>query len=136
MLYEFQLNKFDNTIFCLNLIWVKMFPDYLRQTVLAFRYLSLYTIETFCSFLFIISQDLRAFLDGARNGAIVISLGSNLKWKFFDLNKIKNIILALSKLKQRILWKIDIEVPFEIPGNVMTMKWIPQNEVLCTFPNS
>ncbi|XP_071579799.1 UDP-glycosyltransferase UGT5-like [Temnothorax nylanderi] len=76
------------------------------------------------------SEDVRVFLDGAKNGAIVISLGTNVKWKDVGLDKIKTVILALSKLKQRVLWKLDIEVPFEIPDNVMVVKWMPQSEVL------
>ncbi|XP_071567391.1 UDP-glycosyltransferase UGT5-like isoform X2 [Temnothorax nylanderi] len=75
-------------------------------------------------------EDLRIFLDGAKNGAIVISLGTNVKWKHLNLDTVKTVILALSKLKQRVLWKLDIEVPFEIPENVMVMKWMPQSEVL------
>jgi len=76
---------------------------------------------------------MRTFLDGAKNGAIVISLGTNVKWKSIGLDKIKTVILALSKLKQRVLWKLDIEMPFEIPNNLMIVKWMPQSEVLCTF---
>jgi len=80
-------------------------------------------------------QNVRAFLDKAKNGAIIISLGTNVKWKFLGLDKIKTVILALSKLKQRILWKLDIEVPYEIPNNLMIVKWMPQKEVLCMFTN-
>ncbi|XP_024890500.1 UDP-glucuronosyltransferase 2B17-like [Temnothorax curvispinosus] len=75
-------------------------------------------------------EDVRVFLDEAKNGAIVISLGTNVKWKDVGLDKIKIVILALSKLKQRVLWKLDIDVPFEIPNNVMVVKWMPQSEVL------
>ncbi|XP_071579800.1 UDP-glucosyltransferase 2-like isoform X1 [Temnothorax nylanderi] len=76
------------------------------------------------------SEDVRVFLDEAKNGAIVISLGTNVKWKDVGLDKIKIVILALSKLKQRVLWKLDIDVPFEIPNNVMVVKWMSQSEVL------
>ncbi|KAG5317480.1 UD2C1 glucuronosyltransferase, partial [Pseudoatta argentina] len=75
-------------------------------------------------------ENVRVFLDGATNGALVISLGTNIKWKSIGLDKVKTVILALSKLKQRILWKLDIDVPFEVPNNLMTMKWIMQKEVL------
>lgn len=74
---------------------------------------------------------MRVFLDGAKNGAIVISLGTNLKWKHIGLNKIETVLLAMSKLKQRVLWKVEIEVPFEIPDNVMIVKWMIQKEILC-----
>ncbi|XP_018049434.1 PREDICTED: UDP-glucuronosyltransferase 2B17-like isoform X2 [Atta colombica] len=75
-------------------------------------------------------EDMRAFLDGAKNGVIIVSLGTNVKWKFIGLEKIKAVLLALSKLEQRVLWKLDIEVPFEIPDNLMIVKWMPQSEVL------
>ncbi|XP_011705489.1 PREDICTED: UDP-glucuronosyltransferase 2B19-like, partial [Wasmannia auropunctata] len=77
-------------------------------------------------------ENMRTFLEGARNGAIVISLGTRVKWKAIGIDKIKIVILAVSKLKQRVLWKLDIKVPFEIPDNLMIVKWIPQNEILCT----
>ncbi|XP_018371848.1 PREDICTED: UDP-glucuronosyltransferase 2B17-like [Trachymyrmex cornetzi] len=75
-------------------------------------------------------EDMREFLDGAKNGVIIISLGTNVKWKSIGLDKVKAVLLALSKLKQRVLWKLDIEVPFEIPDNLMIVKWMPQREVL------
>lgn len=81
----------------------------------------------------IILQDIRKFLDGAENGAIAISLGTNVKWKSFEEDKLKIVALALSKLKQRVLWKLDIDVPFQMPDNVMAVKWMPQDKVLSTF---
>ncbi|XP_071625903.1 UDP-glycosyltransferase UGT5-like [Temnothorax longispinosus] len=75
-------------------------------------------------------ENMRVFLDEAKNGAIVISLGSNVEWKGVGIDKAKAVILALSKLKQRVLWKLDIKLPFQVPNNIMIMKWIPQKEVL------
>ncbi|XP_077275965.1 UDP-glycosyltransferase UGT5-like isoform X2 [Temnothorax americanus] len=76
------------------------------------------------------AENMRVFLDEAKNGAIVISLGSNVEWKNVGIDKAKAVILALSKLKQRVLWKLDIKLPFQVPNNIMIMKWIPQKEVL------
>ncbi|KAL0129735.1 hypothetical protein PUN28_001770 [Cardiocondyla obscurior] len=75
-------------------------------------------------------ENIRKFLDEAEHGVIVISLGTNVKWKSLGLDKIKSVLLALSQLKQRIIWKLDIELPYKIPNNVMIVKWIPQNEIL------
>ncbi|XP_011705516.1 PREDICTED: UDP-glucuronosyltransferase 2B16-like, partial [Wasmannia auropunctata] len=75
-------------------------------------------------------ENIRTFLDEAKSGVIVISLGTNVRWKFIGLDKIETVILALSKLEQRVLWKLDIKVPFEIPNNLMIVKWMPQNEIL------
>ncbi|XP_072759513.1 UDP-glucosyltransferase 2-like [Anoplolepis gracilipes] len=75
-------------------------------------------------------DSIREFLDGAENGAVIISLGTNVKWKSLGLDKLKAVTLALAKLKQRVLWKLDIEMPFEVPNNMMIVKWLPQNEIL------
>lgn len=77
-----------------------------------------------------------AFLDEAKSGAIVISLGTMVKWTLLGLDKIKAVILALSKFNQRVIWNLDIEIPFQIPDNIMIRKWIPQREILCTFLDS
>jgi len=38
---------------------------------------------------------------------------------------------ALAKVPQKVLWKYDGEMK-EKPENVMTRKWFPQREILCT----
>lgn len=76
------------------------------------------------------------YLDEAKSGAIVVSLGINVKWKSFGLDKIKAVILVVSKFNQRVIWKLDIEIPFQIPDNIMIRKWIPQREVLRMFLDS
>ncbi|KAL6445603.1 hypothetical protein ACFW04_000851 [Cataglyphis niger] len=75
-------------------------------------------------------DNIREFLDGAENGAVIISLGTNIKWKVIGLDKLKAVTLALSKLKQRVLWKLDIELPFQVPSNIMIVKWMPQSVIL------
>ncbi|XP_070154423.1 UDP-glucosyltransferase 2-like [Polyergus mexicanus] len=75
-------------------------------------------------------DNIREFLDGADNGAIVISLGTNVNWKSIGLDKLKAVTQALSKLKQRILWKLDVELLSQLPSNIMIVKWIPQNKIL------
>lgn len=79
-------------------------------------------------------QDIRKFLDEADNGVVVISLGTNVEWKSFGVNALKDVATALSKLKQRVLWKLDAEVSFQMPDNVMIVKWMPQDKILSTFP--
>ncbi|XP_014475245.1 PREDICTED: UDP-glucuronosyltransferase 2B19-like [Dinoponera quadriceps] len=78
----------------------------------------------------VIDNKIRNFLDGATNGAVMISLGTNVSWKSIELDKLKTVILALSKLKQRVLWKIELDIPLEIPDNVMVVKWAPQKDIL------
>ncbi|XP_025268314.1 UDP-glucuronosyltransferase 2B31-like [Camponotus floridanus] len=78
----------------------------------------------------IYSDNIREFLDGAENGAVIVSLGTNVNWKSIELNKLKAVTQAFSKLKERVIWKLDIELPFQVPNNVMVVKWIQQNEIL------
>ncbi|RLU25852.1 hypothetical protein DMN91_002013 [Ooceraea biroi] len=75
-------------------------------------------------------ESMSKFLDEAENGVIVISLGTNVDWKHIGLNKLRAVVLALSKLKQQVLWKLNIDVPVKMPDNVMAVKWLPQNDVL------
>ncbi|RLU25670.1 hypothetical protein DMN91_001827 [Ooceraea biroi] len=75
-------------------------------------------------------ESMSKFLDEAKNGVIIISFGTNVDWKHIGLNKLKAVVLALSKLKQRVLWKLNIDVPVKMPDNVMTVTWFPQNNVL------
>ncbi|KAK2585930.1 hypothetical protein KPH14_010514 [Odynerus spinipes] len=75
-------------------------------------------------------ERIRKFLDGAKHGVIVISLGTNVAWKAVGLDKIQVIVSVLAKLKQRVLWKLDKEVDMELPDNILALKWIPQNDVL------
>lgn len=75
-------------------------------------------------------EKIRNFLDGAKDGAIVISLGTNVAWHVIGLDKIKIIASVLAKMKQRILWKLEKDMDIELPENILTLKWIPQNDVL------
>ncbi|GAB1860212.1 UDP-glucuronosyltransferase 1-9-like isoform X1 [Camponotus japonicus] len=75
-------------------------------------------------------DNIREFLDGAENGAVIISLGTNINWKSVGLDKLKAVTQALSKLKERVIWKLDIELSFHVPNNVMIVKWLQQNEIL------
>lgn len=58
-----------------------------------------------------------------------------MNWKSVGLDKLKAVTQALSKLKQRAIWKLDVELPFQVPNNVMIVKWMPQDAILSTFHN-
>lgn len=75
-------------------------------------------------------QDIQDWLDGAKHGAIYFCLGSNLKSKDLPPAKLKNFIESLGKLKQRILWKWETDSIPNQPANIMTKKWLPQDDVL------
>ncbi|XP_015585075.1 UDP-glucuronosyltransferase 1-3, partial [Cephus cinctus] len=74
-------------------------------------------------------EDLRKFLDGATDGFVYVSLGSNVKSKLLP-KRLKDMFLKVfSKLSQRVLWKFEDDLP-EKPDNVFVSNWLPQESVL------
>ncbi|XP_030383488.1 UDP-glucuronosyltransferase 2B15-like [Scaptodrosophila lebanonensis] len=76
-------------------------------------------------------QDIEEFLAKAKHGAILFSLGSNLKGEHIQPEIITKIFNALSSLKQHVIWKW--EDPKHLPGtasNIMYKKWLPQDDIL------
>jgi hypothetical protein len=74
-------------------------------------------------------DDLQNFLDNAKDGVILFSMGSNLKSK--DLSEgVRNTLLkTFSKIKQQVLWKFETDLP-DTPPNVKIMNWLPQQDIL------
>ncbi|KAL7041127.1 hypothetical protein ACKWTF_000661 [Chironomus riparius] len=79
-------------------------------------------------------EDLKTFLDDAKDGAILFSFGSNAKSIYIPEDKQKIILKVFSKLKQRVIMKWESDVLPGKPDNVMISKWLPQNDVLA-HPN-
>ncbi|EDW04022.1 UDP-glucosyltransferase 2 [Drosophila grimshawi] len=80
-------------------------------------------------------QDMQEFLDNAKNGAILLSLGSNLKSENVKPESVEKIFETLSKLKQRVIWKWDDLK--HTPGksaNILYKSWLPQDDILA-HPN-
>jgi len=78
-------------------------------------------------------QDIKQFLDGATDGAILFSMGSNIKSSQLSTEKRDAILRTFSKIKQKVLWKFEEDLPNK-PANVMISKWLPQDDVLA-HPN-
>ncbi|XP_030764394.1 UDP-glucuronosyltransferase 2B19-like isoform X4 [Sitophilus oryzae] len=78
-------------------------------------------------------KDLQEFLDNAKDGAIYFSMGSNLKSKLMPAERKKMILNVLGRLKQKVVWKFEEELP-EKPDNVLIKKWLPQQDILA-HPN-
>ncbi|CAH1153876.1 unnamed protein product [Phaedon cochleariae] len=79
-------------------------------------------------------DDLEDFMDSAKDGVILFSMGSNLKSADLGSEKIESLISAFRQIRQRVLWKLEEELP-DLPGNVKVVNWIPQAEVLA-HPNT
>jgi glucuronosyltransferase len=78
-------------------------------------------------------QDLKHFLDEAKEGAIFFSLGTNVKSSNMSPEKVKAFLDVFAELPQRVLWKWEKD---SLPGqtkNVMLGKWFPQNDILGTL---
>lgn len=79
-------------------------------------------------------KDLQDFLDGAKEGVVYFSMGSNLKSSTMPVERKDTIVKALSKLKQKVLWKWEEDTLPGKPANVHTGKWLPQSDILA-HPN-
>lgn len=80
-------------------------------------------------------QDIRGFVDGAADGVVLFSLGSNIKSSELPDEMRYGILGALGKLKQRVLWKFEDTNLLGKPDNVLIRNWFPQDDVLA-HPNA
>ncbi|CAG9863751.1 unnamed protein product [Phyllotreta striolata] len=74
-------------------------------------------------------KEIKVFLDGATNGAILFSLGTNLKISDMDERRKSMFLNVFAKLDQRILWKADENIS-SLPPHVKIVRWLPQMDVL------
>lgn len=75
-------------------------------------------------------EDLKVFLDGAVEGVVYFSLGSNVFSANIPHEKQKVILDVLSELPFKIIWKFEAESLAGKPDNVKLVKWLPQQDVL------
>ncbi|XP_055629658.1 UDP-glucosyltransferase 2-like [Toxorhynchites rutilus septentrionalis] len=78
----------------------------------------------------LLPRDIQEWLDGAEHGAVYFCLGSNLKSTDLPAEKLEVFVKSLGKLKQRVLWKWESGSIPNQPSNVMTQKWLPQDDIL------
>ncbi|CAG9863738.1 unnamed protein product [Phyllotreta striolata] len=79
-------------------------------------------------------RGIQTILDGAKNGAILVSLGSNIPCHKLPKEQLDIFLRVFKKLPQRILWKCELDIP-NTPNNVFLSKWVPQPDVLA-HPNT
>lgn len=80
-----------------------------------------------------VTGELKQYLDDAPNGVVLFSMGSILKSHIFPKEKRDFLIRAFSKIKQKVLWKFDVDIP-DLPSNIKIVHWLPQNDILA-HPN-
>uniref|UniRef100_A0A6P7GYX7 UDP-glucuronosyltransferase 2B9-like n=1 Tax=Diabrotica virgifera virgifera TaxID=50390 RepID=A0A6P7GYX7_DIAVI len=78
-------------------------------------------------------KDLKVFMDKAKEGVVYFSLGTNVDPTKMAPEILRAIVNALGKLKQKVLWKYDGDVP-NLPKNIQLGKWFPQTDLLA-HPN-
>ncbi|KAF2898602.1 hypothetical protein ILUMI_07578 [Ignelater luminosus] len=74
-------------------------------------------------------KDLQKHLDGATNGFIYFSLGSNVKSKLLSENTRRVLLGTFAELPYKVLWKFEEEDLPGKPDNVIISKWFPQQDI-------
>lgn len=69
-------------------------------------------------------------MDGARQGAVYCSFGSNIKSKDLSAETQKIILETFADLPYLVLWKFEMDDLIATPENVVISKWFPQQDVL------
>ncbi|GBP42171.1 UDP-glucuronosyltransferase 2B15 [Eumeta japonica] len=78
-------------------------------------------------------KDLQKIMDGAKEGVIYFSLGSNVKSKDMPGNMTRELLETFSKFQQTVIWKFEESLP-DLPENVHIVQWAPQQSILA-HPN-
>lgn len=75
-------------------------------------------------------KDLQKFLDKSTDGAVLFSLGSNIREHNLESKTIETIYNVLSSIPYNVIWKFDDDL---LPGNssnIFFSKWLPQDDIL------
>ncbi|KAK9870194.1 hypothetical protein WA026_006278 [Henosepilachna vigintioctopunctata] len=79
-------------------------------------------------------QEIKDYLDTAQQGAILFSLGTNVRISTFKEDKLKAIFKVLGELAPiKVLFKSELD-HVDVPENIMVRKWLPQADILA-HPN-
>eukprot|EP00795_Rhopilema_esculentum_P008290 gene8290-14250_t len=74
-------------------------------------------------------EDIEKFMQSSgEHGVVLVSFGSSVC--FMDGVIIKRILTAISRMKQKFIWKMKSTTNLEIPANLKAVKWLPQNDIL------
>lgn len=77
-------------------------------------------------------KDLEEFIASSRKGAVLFSLGTNVRSSLMDVKKQKWIIDAFEQLPDyHFLWKFEEPtIDLKLPKNVIIRQWLPQTDIL------
>ncbi|GLV45787.1 UDP-glycosyltransferase family 35 member E2 [Carabus blaptoides fortunei] len=80
-------------------------------------------------------EDIKKYLDGAKNGAILFSLGTLISNRDMSNKTIDTLLEAFSELPYRVIWKSGKQLFTIGPDNIRVYKWLPQAAIL-KHPNT
>lgn len=69
-------------------------------------------------------------MDGAKEGVVYFSMGSNLQMEYLTKEKMLAIFNALGSVKERVLLKWDGPTPDKVSSNIRIVGWAPQADIL------
>lgn len=72
-------------------------------------------------------------MDTSEHGVVYFSLGSVIKSSKMSPKTISLLLSELAKIKQIVMWKWEDDQLPDLPKNVITRKWFPQNDILGKF---
>lgn len=75
-------------------------------------------------------QEIEKFINESEHGVIYFSLGSVANVSSMPDDMRKAFCDNFAKLKQRVLWKWELDEMTEKPDNVKIVKWMPQRDIL------
>lgn len=77
-------------------------------------------------------QDLEAFINSSKRGAVLFSLGSNAPTSEMPIDKQKILLDAFEQLPDyHFLWKFEKpQLELKQPKNLLIRPWLPQSDIL------
>uniref|UniRef100_A0A182PSE2 UDP-glucuronosyltransferase n=1 Tax=Anopheles epiroticus TaxID=199890 RepID=A0A182PSE2_9DIPT len=76
-------------------------------------------------------SDLEQFVNASRKGAVLFSLGTNVRSDQLDSGRQRMIVEAFRQLPDyHFLWKFETDLGIPLPKNVIVRPWMPQNDLL------
>ncbi len=80
-----------------------------------------------------LQQDLEAFVSGTGpEGFILFGVGSLQRMEDMPEHLIQSFIRTFARLPQRVIWQWKGKIRQDLPGNVLAIPWLPQQDLLGT----
>lgn len=78
-----------------------------------------------------LDSELLQFVQKAKKGVVLFSLGTNMKSEFMDKARIQSFMEAFSQLPDyNFIWKYESDLDITLPPNVKILGWVRQNDIL------